>query len=247
MTNDIYKQKGDEYSKISNDLTLHSGHYKKFTTYINALIGKRSVNIPHILDAGCGNGALLSCIKDNVKTPHTLYGFDFSQGNVDNTHKIFTDNITQQTLPNTNYKDETFDIITMSEVLEHLFEPLESLQEIKRILKNKGTLLLSIPNADRYGFADYLGTRASFQPCDDYFYSFAEATSLFHSAGLRVIDYVGMGGMAPIVNTMTRSQRIKRKIFNKFAHHFDPDKNRKQKRILYVLVKDDYIGNINNK
>ncbi len=45
------------------------------------------------------------------------------------------------------YVDDTFDCVIYSEVLEHLYEsPIKMLQEIYRILKPKGLLILSTPN-----------------------------------------------------------------------------------------------------
>lgn len=44
------------------------------------------------------------------------------------------------------YDDETFDVITLFYVLEHLRDPLKYLGEINRILKSGGLLLARVPN-----------------------------------------------------------------------------------------------------
>jgi SAM-dependent methyltransferase len=46
----------------------------------------------------------------------------------------------------TNFEDETFDFITCIAVLEHLFNPFEVVEEFRRILKDGGRLLISVPN-----------------------------------------------------------------------------------------------------
>lgn len=42
-------------------------------------------------------------------------------------------------------KDDTFDVIVCTEVLEHTLQPFDAVDEIKRILKPNGTVLLSVP------------------------------------------------------------------------------------------------------
>ena len=44
------------------------------------------------------------------------------------------------------FEDSFFDAINCSAVLEHLNHPLEVLKELKRILKDDGWLLISLPN-----------------------------------------------------------------------------------------------------
>lgn len=48
-------------------------------------------------------------------------------------------------LPNLCFKDETFDLVFLSDVLEHLDQPVESLQTIRRIMKPGGRCLITVP------------------------------------------------------------------------------------------------------
>jgi SAM-dependent methyltransferase len=43
------------------------------------------------------------------------------------------------------FKDEEFDSIITNQVLEHVFNPTEFLAEVNRVLKQQGTLLLTVP------------------------------------------------------------------------------------------------------
>jgi 2-polyprenyl-3-methyl-5-hydroxy-6-metoxy-1,4-benzoquinol methylase len=45
-----------------------------------------------------------------------------------------------------DFPDEHFDLVTMWHVLEHLFDPLQVLSEVRRILKPGGILMLELPN-----------------------------------------------------------------------------------------------------
>lgn len=46
------------------------------------------------------------------------------------------------------YPDDFFDYITMSQVLEHIHEPKRLLISLRRILKNHGEIIFSVPNID---------------------------------------------------------------------------------------------------
>ena len=48
------------------------------------------------------------------------------------------------------YPDETFDVVIFAEIIEHLQnDPCQVLREIKRVLKPRGTLILTTPNIGR--------------------------------------------------------------------------------------------------
>jgi SAM-dependent methyltransferase len=48
-------------------------------------------------------------------------------------------------------EDDSFDIVVFSEVFEHLFRPVHALNEIHRVLRPEGELLLTTPNLYRLG------------------------------------------------------------------------------------------------
>lgn len=95
-----------------------------------------------LLDIGCGNGAFLSFMKE---IGWNTFGIEISQKAVDiaslNGHNIFTGN-----LLDAKYPDNYFDVITLNNVLEHLSNPTTEIEEINRILKPKGELIICVPN-----------------------------------------------------------------------------------------------------
>jgi SAM-dependent methyltransferase len=64
------------------------------------------------------------------------------------------------------YVDNTFDLVTWCEVIEHLTEnPVHTLSEIYRVLKPGGALVLSTPNASRAdSIANFLAGRNIYDP-----------------------------------------------------------------------------------
>ena len=51
------------------------------------------------------------------------------------------------TLGSTHFPDRAFDVVTLWEVIEHLPDPAATLQEIRRVLRPGGSLVLSTPDA----------------------------------------------------------------------------------------------------
>jgi len=71
------------------------------------------------------------------------------------------------------FANEAFDCIILSEVLEHLEEALPALAEIRRVLKVKGTLLLSVPYKERIAYAVCVHCNR-LTPFNAHFHSFDE-------------------------------------------------------------------------
>jgi len=102
-----------------------------------------------ILDIGCGQGFLISTIKQYKK----ITGLDISRvyleqaqkrlKNKKNIELIFGD---AHQLP---FKDKSYNKIISSEVLEHLPDPQKALKEISRVLTDDGTLVISVPDERR--------------------------------------------------------------------------------------------------
>jgi len=95
------------------------------------------------LDMGCGEGLVL---KNAELLGFEPYGLDIAR-NLENTdsdrYHFFLGNVFEA-----NYPDEYFSAIYMDSVLEHLSNPMETLKELKRILKPGGALLIVVPNED---------------------------------------------------------------------------------------------------
>ena len=94
------------------------------------------------LDVGAGNGELIDrVIREFPVTPHACdYRPDLmTMGNV---HVDVVD-LNREPLP---YAEASFDLVTCTEVIEHLEHYRFALQEIGRVLRPRGLLVLSTPN-----------------------------------------------------------------------------------------------------
>lgn len=102
----------------------------------------------NILDVGCGFGTLLDILKKEKQV--NVFGVEVGNLDVKVAKEYFgLDNIFHSSLEEFAAKDENskkFDIVIMNHVLEHLPEPLKSLEQIRRVLKSSGLLYIGVPN-----------------------------------------------------------------------------------------------------
>jgi SAM-dependent methyltransferase len=96
-----------------------------------------------LLDVGCGNGTELYKLK---LMGWETYGVEVDEEAAARARSkglnVFTDDLFER-----NFPDQFFHVVRMSFVLEHLPNPRETLQEIKRILRSQGRIYISIQNA----------------------------------------------------------------------------------------------------
>ncbi|HDY66927.1 MAG TPA: SAM-dependent methyltransferase [Candidatus Scalindua sp.] len=100
-----------------------------------------------ILDCGCGDGLYLMVIN-NLYNCH-FYGFDLDEKEVTLAKKNVADDsvkLTRGDIYHLPYQDGFFDKIILSEVLEHVLDDLRALEEVKRVLKENGLLIITVPN-----------------------------------------------------------------------------------------------------
>jgi ubiquinone/menaquinone biosynthesis C-methylase UbiE len=76
------------------------------------------------------------------------YGCDVNVNFVRENQKEFGDSVRVQVGDQIPYGDKYFDVVTIFDTLEHLPNPLVILEELARILKDDGVLVVSTPNVD---------------------------------------------------------------------------------------------------
>lgn len=90
-----------------------------------------------LLDIGCGNGHLLKDASQYVKSAVGIEKFDYSKPKFNNILNIdIFDN---------NFENNSFDIITFLDVMEHIEDENKFLQEVKRLIKPDGTIIITVP------------------------------------------------------------------------------------------------------
>jgi SAM-dependent methyltransferase len=95
-----------------------------------------------VLDVGCGRGILLSELADRGFEVH---GFEISAAAAAGADPRATIRIGSE-LADAVYPADWFDEVIIWHVLEHLSDPRGTLDEIRRILKPGGRLIVAVPN-----------------------------------------------------------------------------------------------------
>jgi len=98
-----------------------------------------------ILDLGCSSGAFLTSLQNKS---WELYGIEMSadcakRAETANGAKVFVGGILEAPFP-----QESFDVITCFDVLEHLYEPQKVMARVKEWLKPGGVFYVFVPNVD---------------------------------------------------------------------------------------------------
>ena len=106
------------------------------------------------LDFGCSDGAFLATLKS--KGIGRLVGVDISQDAVRKARKQFPDMEVihiRQTVP-LPFEDGLFTSITILDVIEHVAQQGILLNELNRVLKDDGTLVVTVPGQHIFSFLD---------------------------------------------------------------------------------------------
>jgi len=108
---------------------------------------ERLTNKEKILDIGSSAGFFLAEAKSRG---WETVGIEFSNWSKEYAEKTFGLSIYNQPLEQLNWKPESFDAITMLDVIEHLTDPRQVLAEAKKILKPGGVFALTTPNIESF-------------------------------------------------------------------------------------------------
>lgn len=139
-----------------------------------------------LLEVGCGAGDYLNLMRNRG---WDVEGVDFDTEAAKNASEQFDIKVHSGQLKDINYPDGNFDAITMSHVIEHIFDPVSLLQECRRILKPTGCLVIITPNVKSYGHSYFnSGWRALEPPRHVFLYSSLSLKRLADKAGFNDVD-----------------------------------------------------------
>jgi len=97
------------------------------------------------LEIGSGMGHLVAQLEDTFET----YGLDLNHWAVNKSREVVLKTQLQtasaQELP---FKDNTFNVVIIKHIVEHLPDPEKAIAEIGRVTESGGTLILATPNLD---------------------------------------------------------------------------------------------------
>jgi 2-polyprenyl-3-methyl-5-hydroxy-6-metoxy-1,4-benzoquinol methylase len=144
-----YSFKGEEPKKITikiyNILFGEKNSVLRFFLSPLKKFIRSTIVVPHgkFLDVGCGSGKFLLTMKH---LEMDCYGVEPGKmdGEFIKKHEL---KIYNGDLEGAEYSNESFDVISLSWVFEHVSDPSKMLNELFRILKPNGKIILSVPQS----------------------------------------------------------------------------------------------------
>ncbi|MCK4233397.1 methyltransferase domain-containing protein [candidate division WOR-3 bacterium] len=112
--------------------------------YINGInIMKEYFNGGKLLDVGCGVGYFIKMVQNSG---FDSSGIDFSSVAAEVAREKFGLTVIVGELAEVGFKPDSFDIVTLWNVLEHFYDPVKEISMIYKLLKKKGILFIETPN-----------------------------------------------------------------------------------------------------
>ena len=172
--------KNREYFEYLQNRSWRGRFYRKFFLYprINRLLKGK------LLDVGCGVGDMLACRPNSI-------GVDVN-AKFCRWRGLDAREMPYDVLP---FDDASFDSILLDNVLEHIADPTPLLNEIKRVMRPDGVLLIGVP-----------GLRGQLYDLDHkVYYDEPNLSALANRLGFEVVDSL----YTPLWKSVMFSQMIK--------------------------------------
>ena len=111
-------------------------------------IARRAMAPPagRVLDVGCGSGTFLHLLRKSAKVE--AEGLEVSPEAAREAAKAYGLAVTAGSIEETTFPPETFSLVTLFHVLEHLREPVAALRKIHGWIRPGGRILAQVPNFD---------------------------------------------------------------------------------------------------
>lgn len=124
------------------DISAEDGRLIAITTHLN------NIDAGKVLDAGCGKGRFAKRIKDLYPSCE-VHGIDISEELL----KEIPESVIKKkgSLLNIPYPDQTFDVVFCVEALAHTLRKETAVQELFRVLKTNGVLIIIDKNREKLG------------------------------------------------------------------------------------------------
>jgi 2-polyprenyl-3-methyl-5-hydroxy-6-metoxy-1,4-benzoquinol methylase len=176
----------EEYISHSNEgFSLVNGLYKIARTFTLRkklkLIDRLSDN-KHLLDVGCGTGHFIDYCQQ--------HGWQISGVEPNETARQQAENKTNIKIsPELNgLNDQTFDVITLWHVLEHLPNLENTINKLKSLLASEGVLIIAVPNYEAYEESVFKENWAAYDvPRHLYHFNRNAVITLANKYGLKVV------------------------------------------------------------
>ena len=156
----FFDQYSKEYSDENYNKDLNKFMFIRLKTIVNFIEGNFNRENLKILDLGCGSGEVTLAL---AKLGYIGDALDNSKGMLDICRKKLSNynwNFYLDEAQNTNLESESYDLIIASGLIEYYHNDKILLDEINRLLKNNGHLIINVSN--KFGYSTCLNSLTYF-------------------------------------------------------------------------------------
>ncbi|MDF2438814.1 MAG: methyltransferase [Bacteroidota bacterium] len=148
---------------------------------------KKYVSTGKILDVGCATGYFLEAAREGGYGP---YGVELSEYSATIAKQKFgEEKIYNGTIETCKFADGMFDVIAMSDLIEHVRIPEQTLKKAAALLKDDGVIMIMTPDTKTVS-NNLMGTKWTHYKLEHFFY-FSHGSMCFLASlcGLEVVHY----------------------------------------------------------
>ena len=179
------------------------GKYKWISKHIKA---------GHLLDYGSGTGEFLDFMKNKS---WQVKGIEIAEGPRSQSIKNYNLEVLAPTELE-NFKPNTFDVITLWHVLEHVGNLNETLEELVLKLKRNGILVLALPNPESWDAKQYKDYWAAWDvPIHFYHFKKSDIKRIAEKIGLELIEIINMPFDAYYISLLSEEYKTGKKNWSK--------------------------------
>lgn len=204
-------------------------------SYIRNWLNKKEIEkVDHLLDLGCGDGNHLSYLE---KFGRNIFGSDYNLVRLVRSSSRFPEaTFFLADLLDYPAKQGFFDIIFFNHVIEHITDDCKALENIYRMLKPGGLIILGTPNEGAFWWqlAYYIQPSMRQQTDHVQFYTAESLVQKMELAGFNIIEieHIGWGPPHFTLDSKIRRYKLVDDVFETLGRQFFP----KQASSLYILA-----------
>ena len=211
--NNINTKQLFDFSKVK----AYDKYYHVLDTFLKFIIDKLKLNITdklNILDIGAGNGRTLLQIRDLTDWNSTGIEPDKTKLKTLNFFKLNIINDVFENVSN-KLKNDHYDLIIISQVLEHVENPLALLKEINKKLSKNGYLWIDVPLCNK----NYFNSRINDDVGHLYFFDEITLGEILKQSNFHLVSSGSYGNKINSKRTMYASVKL---FFKYYFHRYLP-------------------------
>ena len=132
----------EENYHVIHSFEKNNWWYRAKKDLFDLILSRTNRKFNQALDVGCGVGSNFQVLKKYSKN---VIGIDFFDKSIFYCKPLGYTSLHKMDATNLKFKDNSFDLILCSDVLEHLND-IKAIKEITRVLRPHGLLIFSVPS-----------------------------------------------------------------------------------------------------